>query len=261
MDMGSIGVKAFAAGEELIVGRSTVFHKVMDLHENSCPGLLRSFDHPGKRSIESEGRIVDDPEIRIDCQELINRYRSCVAVVEFGNEMAFAIPILHRATGSNDDPVSHVLQDLDLGLNHPGHSSGAQMIVNNQDGHFEGRGSLHDSVAMANGIRYRPAMKNSGWWQMSLAIAAVTLADRVKRRKFITGLLLFILAYFSLGNWPMNSWLSQGLWRMLIFWGFLGVLCLLLILFALFDALAAIGEEKRKLGVANPLEDEESSLD
>ena len=121
--------------------------------------------------------------------------------------------------------------------------------------------SLHDSVAMANGIRYRLGMKNSGWWQMSLAIAAVTLADRAKRRRFITGLLVVIVAYFSLGNWPLNSWLSQGLWRMLIFWGFLTLMCLFMMLMAVFDALAVIGEERRKLGLTKPRVDEESSQD
>jgi len=104
-------------------------------------------------------------------------------------------------------------------------------------------------------------MKSSGWWQMSLAIATVTLGDRAKRRRFITGLLVVIVAYFTLGNWPLNSWLLQGLWRMLIFWGFLALLCLFMILMALFDALAVIGEERRKLGLTKPREDEESSLD
>jgi len=104
-------------------------------------------------------------------------------------------------------------------------------------------------------------MKNSGWWQMSLAIAAVTLADRAKRRKFITGLLVFIMCYFSLGSWGIDDWLLQGLWRMLIFWGGLVFLCLVMVFFALFDALAVIGEERRKLGLGKLPDDEESSRD
>ena len=96
---------------------------------------------------------------------------------------------------------------------------------------------------------------------MSLAIATVTLADRGKRRRFITGLLILIVTYFALGNWLLDSWLSQGLWRMLIFWGFLTLMCLFMILMALFDALAVIGEEKRKLGIIKPPEDEESLQD
>lgn len=104
-------------------------------------------------------------------------------------------------------------------------------------------------------------MKNLGWWQMSLAIATVTLAERGKRRRFITGLLILIVTYFALGNWLLDSWLSQGLWRMLFFWGFLTLMCLFMILMALFDALAVIGEEKRKLGIIKPSEDEESLQD
>lgn len=102
-------------------------------------------------------------------------------------------------------------------------------------------------------------MKNSSWWQMSLAIATVTLADRAKRRRFINWLLAFIVAYFAIGNWPLESWLSKGLWRMLIFWGFLALMCLFLFLLAIFDGLAVVGEERRKLGLTKPPDDEESS--
>ena len=96
---------------------------------------------------------------------------------------------------------------------------------------------------------------------MSLAIATVTLSDRGKRRRFITGLLMFIVAYFSMGYWPLDSSLSDGLWRMLISWGFLALMCLFMILMALFDALAVIGEEKRKLGLTRSCKDEESLHD
>ena len=34
-------------------------------------------------------------------------------------------------------------------------------------------------------------------------------------------------------------------------------MCLLLVLFAAFDALAVIGEERRKMGIKNPLDDED----
>ena len=97
----------------------------------------------------------------------------------------------------------------------------------------------------------------AGLVQMSLAIAAVTLADRKKRRKFISGLLLLIIGVFVVGNWPLDSWIERSLWRMLFWWDGCAVLCLLLVLFAAFDALAVIGEEKRKLGIKNPLDDED----
>jgi len=89
---------------------------------------------------------------------------------------------------------------------------------------------------------------------MSLAIAAVTLADRQKRRKFISGLLMVIIGVFCLGNWPLKSWVDSSLWRILFWWGGCAFLSLLLVLFALFDVLAVIQEEKRKVGLRNPLE-------
>jgi len=97
----------------------------------------------------------------------------------------------------------------------------------------------------------------AGLVQMSLAIAAVTLANRKRRRKFISGLLVLIIGIFALGNWPLEAWIERSLWRMLFWWGGCAFLCLLLVLFAAFDALAVIGEEKRKLGIKNPLDDED----
>lgn len=94
---------------------------------------------------------------------------------------------------------------------------------------------------------------------MSLAMAAVTLSDRGMRRRFISGLLAVIVGIFCLGNWPLKSWVDASLWRMLAWWGGCTFLCLLLILFAVFDALAVIAEEKRKIGPSHPLDDEDSS--
>lgn len=97
--------------------------------------------------------------------------------------------------------------------------------------------------------------------QTSLGIAAATLSDRGRRRQFISGLLAFILAIFVLGNWPMRMWIESSPWRMLVWWGFCGFLCLILVLFALFDALSVIGEERRKMGMGSPLDDSEKGED
>ena len=48
---------------------------------------------------------------------------------------------------------------------------------------------------------------------------------------------------------------------MVLFWGFLGVLCIFLMLFGLFDALAVIAEERKKAGLDHPPKEEESSQD
>ncbi len=102
-------------------------------------------------------------------------------------------------------------------------------------------------------------MKNTPWWQMSLAIAAVTLGDRKKRRRFISGLLFFSLAYFCFGNWVIDSWLGRGLGRMLTYWGFMALMLVFVMLFTLYDALAVIGEERQKMGLSKPKVDEEIS--
>lgn len=104
-------------------------------------------------------------------------------------------------------------------------------------------------------------MKNSAWWQMSRAMATVTLADRAKRRGFINGLLAFIVAWFAVGHWMLDDWLGDGLWRMLLYWGFLAFLCLMMLLLALFDALAVVGEERRKLGLGKERPDQDETGD
>ena len=104
-------------------------------------------------------------------------------------------------------------------------------------------------------------MQKSAWWQMWFALASVTLRDRALRRRFITGLLVFIVAYFAFGVWGINAWLERDLWRMLIFWGFLGCMLLFTLLCALYDALAAIGEERTKAGLGKSEGAEESSRD
>lgn len=92
---------------------------------------------------------------------------------------------------------------------------------------------------------------------MSVAIASVTLGDRKKRRQCITGLLIFIVAYFIVGNWVIDSWLGESLGRMLVFWGFLMAMLLVVMLFTVFDALSVIGEERKKAGLSIPKVDED----
>jgi len=102
----------------------------------------------------------------------------------------------------------------------------------------------------------------STWWLVSKAIAQVTLADRGKRRHFMSWLLAVIIAIFALGLWGLDEWLSQGLWRFLFYWGGCVLLCLFMFLMAAFDALAVIGEEKKKMGMDKPADplDKDSDL-
>jgi len=96
----------------------------------------------------------------------------------------------------------------------------------------------------------------STWWLASKAIAQVTLGDRKRRRQFMTGLLALIVGLFTMGVWPLESWLGEGLWRFLFYWGGSIFLCLFLLLMAVYDALSVVGEEKRKLGMDDLLEED-----
>jgi len=72
------------------------------------------------------------------------------------------------------------------------------------------------------------------------------LRDRVTRRKMLGYGLLVILAWIALGMWGIDEWLSGSAMRFLIWWGVCMLLTLILIMFALHDALSVIREEREK---------------
>lgn len=84
---------------------------------------------------------------------------------------------------------------------------------------------------------------------LAVAIARVTLLERARRRKLMSGILIAILVVFSLGTWPLAEWLGGSLWLMLIWWGACTALCLFLVMLAVYDALAVVREERAKLGL------------
>lgn len=83
---------------------------------------------------------------------------------------------------------------------------------------------------------------------ISVAIARVTLMERSRRRKLISGILIAILFLFGLGNWPLEKLLANSLWVMLLWWGGCAFLCLFLVMLALYDALSVVKEERAKMG-------------
>ncbi len=70
------------------------------------------------------------------------------------------------------------------------------------------------------------------------------LRDRVTRRKMLSYWLLVVLAWIAVGMWVIDGWLADSAMRFLIWWGVCMVLTLMLILFALHDALSVIREER-----------------
>ena len=81
-------------------------------------------------------------------------------------------------------------------------------------------------------------------WDSSKGLARAILHDRISRRKFLARFLLLTLGWMAVGLWVLDGWLADSAWRFLVWWAVCGVLALVLILFAAYDALMAIREEK-----------------
>lgn len=87
------------------------------------------------------------------------------------------------------------------------------------------------------------ATGKQGWTENKM-IARAILHDRVARRKVMARMLLFVLAWMAAGLWLIDRWLAENLWYFLGWWAFCGLATLALMLFALYDALAVIREER-----------------
>lgn len=89
------------------------------------------------------------------------------------------------------------------------------------------------------------AWGNDGWTNSKM-IARAFLHDRLARRKLMARMLLFLLAWMAAGLWLIDRWLAENLWYFLGWWALCALGTLVLMLFALYDALAVIREERRR---------------
>lgn len=81
-------------------------------------------------------------------------------------------------------------------------------------------------------------------WENCKGIASAILQDRSARRKVIARLLMISLLMMAAGLWWIDGWLAVDLWRFLIWWaGCAGLTCFVM-LFALYDALRVLREER-----------------
>jgi hypothetical protein len=80
--------------------------------------------------------------------------------------------------------------------------------------------------------------------KLSVGIAKAILRDRVVRRKVLGWLLLVALGMMAVGLWLFDGWLGGGMWRFLLWWGACAGLTGFVMLFALYDALAVVREER-----------------
>ncbi|MFM2170311.1 MAG: hypothetical protein RI957_540 [Verrucomicrobiota bacterium] len=82
---------------------------------------------------------------------------------------------------------------------------------------------------------------------MVLTISRAILRDRTARRKWLGAAAFLMLGLFALGLWAIDGWLARSLTRFSLWW--LGVACwtVVVMLFALYDAMAAIREERDQM--------------
>lgn len=81
-------------------------------------------------------------------------------------------------------------------------------------------------------------------WESSRDIARVILRDRGRRRQWMGRWLLVTLVWMALGLWVLDGWLAGAAVRFLVWWGFCGVLAIGLMIFALYDSVAVVREER-----------------
>ncbi len=89
------------------------------------------------------------------------------------------------------------------------------------------------------------AHRNSGW-ESQKNLARMILRDRGERRKLLFRMLMAALLIMAAGLWLIDGWLSENPWRFLLWWGGCGLLTIIVLVFALYDALAVIREEREK---------------
>lgn len=89
-----------------------------------------------------------------------------------------------------------------------------------------------------------PVSQTPSDWDSSKSIAKSMLRDRITRRKMLGYWLLVILAWIALGIWVIDGWLADSAMRFIIWWAACGVFTLILMIFALYDALSVMREER-----------------
>ncbi|MDE0835855.1 MAG: hypothetical protein OSA84_05830 [Akkermansiaceae bacterium] len=85
-------------------------------------------------------------------------------------------------------------------------------------------------------------------WESSKGIAKAILYDRGMRRKWLGRWLMVTIGWMAVGLWVIDGWLGDQAWRFFVWWGVCAVLACVLMIFALYDALAVMREERSGRG-------------
>lgn len=88
--------------------------------------------------------------------------------------------------------------------------------------------------------------KKSGAWGDSTGLARAILRDRAERRKWLTWMTLVPLGMMGIGLWVLDEWIWESPWRVLLWWGGCALATCVVMVFALYDVLAVVREERDK---------------
>ncbi|MGD7652342.1 MAG: hypothetical protein ACQCXQ_03940 [Verrucomicrobiales bacterium] len=83
-------------------------------------------------------------------------------------------------------------------------------------------------------------------WEHDKLVARAILYDRGARRKLIGRMLWADLAVMAAGLWLIDDWLAKHVVGFVLWWCGCGLLTLLVMLFAVYVALAVVREEREK---------------
>ncbi|MGB6220943.1 hypothetical protein [Haloferula sp.] len=88
--------------------------------------------------------------------------------------------------------------------------------------------------------------KQGSQWAVNKGMAEAVLRDRGHRRSVLGTFAFGMLGMLALGLWGIEEWLKESILRFGLYWGACGLLCLFVLLFALFDVLVTIKEERER---------------
>ena len=88
------------------------------------------------------------------------------------------------------------------------------------------------------------ASRTINLWSVSKGLAGQILHTRAERRRLMSQLLLVALGMMAAGLWLIDHWLAANLWRFFLWWAACAGICSLTMLFALYDCVAVIREER-----------------
>ena len=86
--------------------------------------------------------------------------------------------------------------------------------------------------------------KDPGSWNSSTDLARAILHHRRVRRKWMVGMMMVPVLMLAIGLWGINGWLMESPLRFLLWWGGCAMATIVVMIFAVYDALAVIREER-----------------